>query len=53
MVCRAPAVMEGARPDERALYEYSSPVDGSDVSWRVGQRGETRIYQHILCFARR
>ncbi|MEZ4389762.1 MAG: hypothetical protein R3A48_01600 [Polyangiales bacterium] len=48
-----PAVIAGANPDERVIYDYSSPIDGDDVSWRVGQRGPTRIYRHVLRFARR
>lgn len=48
-----PAVIAGASADERVIYDYSSPVDGDDVSWRVGQRGPTRIYRHVLRFARR
>jgi hypothetical protein len=47
------AVLTTANPEERVLYDYSSPIDGDDVSWRVGQRGPTRIYRHLLRFSRR
>ena len=47
------AVLTTANPEERVLYDYSSPIDGDDVSWRVGQRGPTRIYRHLLRFTRR
>ena len=33
------------------VYNYSSPVDGEDVSWLEGQRGETRIYRTHLEFS--
>ncbi len=31
-----------------ALYNYSSPVDGPDLSWQEGQHGETWIYRTEL-----
>ena len=46
-------VLDGASPDERVLYNYSSPIDGPDVPWWQGQQGETRIYRHVLRFTRR
>ncbi len=46
-------VLEGATPDERVLYNYSSPIDGPDVPWVTGQRGPTNIYRHTLRFTRR
>ncbi len=46
-------ILDGATPDERVLYNYSSPVDGDDVVWWRGQQGETRIYRHVLRFTRR
>ena len=33
------------------VYNYSSPIDGADVSWLEGQLGETRIYRQTLVFA--
>jgi hypothetical protein len=48
-----PAMLRTDDPAEVVLYNYSSPVDGDDVSWRVGQRGPTNIYRHVLRFARR
>lgn len=32
------------------LYNYSSPVDGADVTWLEGQQGQTNIYRMILEF---
>jgi hypothetical protein len=45
-----PAVMEGAAANERVVYNYSSPVDGPDQPWFLGQRGPTLIYRHVLRF---
>lgn len=44
------SVIDGAAPNERVLYNYSSPVDGPDIPWWQGQQGETRIYRHVLRF---
>lgn len=33
-----------------AVYNYSSPVDGPDVTWLEGQLGETFLYRQILTF---
>jgi len=33
---------------EYALYNYSSPLEGEDVSWLAGQLGPTRIYRLLL-----
>ncbi|MCB9640493.1 MAG: hypothetical protein H6728_06230 [Myxococcales bacterium] len=30
------------------IYNYSSPVDGPDISWNDGQKGETHIYSIML-----
>lgn len=35
-------------PHDIVIYDYSSDVDGEDVSWREGQRGPTFIYRHVL-----
>ena len=45
-----PAVIEGADPAERVVYNYSSPVDGPDLPWYLGQRGPTLVYRHVLRF---
>ena len=45
-----PAVIPGARPDEHVVYDYSCDVDGPDLRWIQGQRGETFIYRHVLRF---
>jgi hypothetical protein len=41
-----PSVLEDpTNPRARILYNYSSPLDGPDLTWMQGQRGETRIYR--------
>ncbi|MFT4974728.1 MAG: hypothetical protein ACI8S6_000611 [Myxococcota bacterium] len=47
--CFASALPRGE--DTWLVYNYSSPVDGSDPSWLEGQNGETWIYRMILDFA--
>ena len=44
--CFASALHRGG--DDWLVYNYSSPVDGDDVSWIEGQNGETWIYRMIL-----
>ncbi len=51
--CCFPAVLDGARPDERVVYDYSCALDGPDLPWLRGQRGETFIHRHVLRFERR
>jgi hypothetical protein len=46
-----PAVVPTGNPGELAVYNYSSPIDGADVPWSVGQRKPTYIYRHVLKFA--
>jgi hypothetical protein len=48
--CCFPAVLEGSAPDERIVYDYSCALDGADVAWLSGQRGETFIFRHVLKF---
>ncbi|MBZ0119002.1 MAG: hypothetical protein K8H88_18545 [Sandaracinaceae bacterium] len=48
-----PAWIAGESADEVILYDYSSPIDGPDVSWLDGQLGDTYIYRHVLRFTRR
>lgn len=50
--CCFPAVMEADDPAERIVYDYSSDLEGPDVSWLRGQLGETFIYRHVLRFER-
>jgi hypothetical protein len=45
-----PAVLEGGEPGEIVVYDYSSPLEGPDLAWLRGQRGETRIHRHVLRF---
>ncbi len=35
----------GEEAETSVIYNYSSPVDGPDLSWLEGQTGETRIYR--------
>ena len=44
--CFASVVHRGG--DDWLLYNYSSPVEGPDVSWIEGQNGETWIYRMVL-----
>ncbi len=42
-----------AGPDRYAVYNYSSPLDGSaDPLWFEGQMAETRIYRSLLVFGK-
>jgi hypothetical protein len=47
------ARLDTSNPDELAIYDYSSDVDGADVSWTEGQGGPTFVYRHIVRFTRR
>lgn len=49
--CSFAAVIDGTVPNERVVYDYSSPIDGPDLPWLSGQRRPTRIYRHVLRFA--
>jgi hypothetical protein len=51
--CCFPAVIPGAAPGEYVVYDYSCALDGPDVAWLRGQRGETFIYRHALRFVSR
>jgi hypothetical protein len=51
--CCFPAVLAGAAPDERVVYDYSCDPAGADLPWLRGQRGRTGIYRHVLRLARR
>ena len=48
--CCFPAVLEGSAPDEVVVYDYSCDLEGPDLPWLRGQRGETFIYRHVLQF---
>jgi hypothetical protein len=48
-----PGRLEGARPDEIVLYNYTSDPEGADVPWGVGQEGPTYIDRHVLRFTPR
>ena len=47
------SVIEGERPDELVVYNYSSDVEGPDLPWNEGQVAPTYIYRHVLRFAPR
>jgi hypothetical protein len=49
--CCFPAVIDGTTPEERVVYDYSGDLDGPDLPWLSGQRGETFIYRHTLRFS--
>lgn len=36
--------------DAHLVYNYSSPIDGDDVSWLQGQTGYTNLYRQVLRF---
>jgi len=46
--CFASAIQQS--DTEWLIYNYSSPVDGADVTWLEGQQGQTHIYRMILEF---
>jgi hypothetical protein len=48
--CCFPAVLDAQSPGERVVYDYSCALDGPDVAWLRGQRGETFIFRHLLRF---
>jgi hypothetical protein len=48
-----PAIVEQSAADQLAVYDYSSPIDGADLPWSVGQRQPTQIYRHLLQFTPR
>lgn len=43
-----PAILDGAAPDEKVIYNYSSDVDGPDLSWTEGQVKPTFVYRHVV-----
>ena len=51
--CCFPAVLGGDTSETRVVYDYSCALDGPDLPWLQGQRGETFIYRHVLHFSRR
>lgn len=48
-----PSILALEEEGRFALYNYSSPPQDGDPSWRQGQDGPTRIYRHELAFTRR
>lgn len=46
-------IIDGERPNEKIVYNYSSPIDGPEVTWNEGQLGDTLIYRHVLRFTPR
>lgn len=47
------SMLEGKDPHELIVYNYTSPLDGPDVSWVRGQHGATHIYRHVIRLKRR
>jgi hypothetical protein len=48
-----PAVITGSSPGEFIVYNYSSDIEGPELSWRAGQAGPTYIYRSVLRFTPR
>jgi hypothetical protein len=48
-----PGRIDGARPDEVVIYDYSSDPAMADLAWNDGQVGPTFIYRHVLRFTPR
>jgi len=46
-------LLKGDTDGEFVVYDYSSPLDGPDYTWRHGQLNETRIYRTVIRFTRR
>jgi hypothetical protein len=51
--CFASKLDSPASPQELVIYDYSSDVDGPDVSWGEGQAGPTYVYRHVVRFTPR
>lgn len=51
--CCFPAVLPGTAANEQVVYDYSSALDGPDLVWLRGQRGNTYIHRHVLRFSPR
>ena len=49
-VVPADPAQDAARTDDFLVYNYSSPIDGPDISWLRGQTGNTLIYRQRLHF---
>jgi hypothetical protein len=47
-----PSVIDDPASDKVTIYDYSSPTQGADPPWSVGQRKPTYIYRHEVQFAR-
>jgi len=47
------AKIDTSAPGELAIYDYSSDINGDDVSWTQGQGGPTYVYRHVLRFTPR
>ena len=48
--CFASAIA-GSSPEEIIVYNYSSDIDGNDVTWAEGQVSPTFVYRHVIRFA--
>ena len=44
-------VIDHPGTDRITIYNYSSPTQGADPPWSVGQRKPTYIYRHELQFS--
>ncbi|MCC7536287.1 MAG: hypothetical protein IT379_08745 [Deltaproteobacteria bacterium] len=43
-----PSIVSTDEPGRFVVYNYSSPIDGPELTWNEGQRGPTNIYRHEL-----
>jgi hypothetical protein len=43
----------GDSTDTRIVYDYSSDIDGPELTWNEGQNGPTYIYRHVVRFTPR
>jgi hypothetical protein len=47
------SIIPGEVPGEFIVYDYSSPLEGPDQAWSVGQRNPSVILRHVLQFVKR
>lgn len=47
------SVMPGESEGEFIVYDYTSPLEGPDQAWTVGQRSPSVILRHVLKFTKR
>lgn len=45
-----PSRLDAGDPQKLVIYDYSSDIDGPELSWAAGQRLPTYVYRHELRF---